>query len=270
MEHKLHSDAAGDEKAHRPREDAVMTDYAPEHYAFRFPNALVNHVWSARIPPRVGRRYEISTSGRCGGMAFASLDFFHFRMLVPPVTSSDFLSSVVPPDGHPLADYIYTRQLHSMLTKVGGLYDGVRYLRWSGQRTATILAKTAVEEQKVVASIDQGQPVVLGLIRATSRSLKAQGQNHQVVCYGYRFDASGHLEFYIYEPVRASSNSPYEVILKKANDVAHSAFPYQEDRADRIDRWRGFFVAHYRPRSPDCPGLTSRSAQRGPARDDLR
>lgn len=180
-------------------------------------------------------------------------------MPVPPVTPGDFLSSVVPPDGHPLADYIYTRQLHSMLTKVGGVRDGVRYLRWSGQRTATILAKTAAEEQNVVASIDQGQPVVLGLIRTTSRSLKAQSQNHQLVCYGYRFDMSGHPEFYIYDPnelVRASSNSSYEVMLKKANDVAHSAFPYQEDRSDRLDRWRGFFVVHYRPRSPDCHGVT--------------
>ena len=255
----MHSNTADDEKAHRPRQDAVMTDYVPEQYAFRFPNAFVNAVWSGRIPPRVGRKYEISTSGRCGGMAFASLDFFHLRMPVPPVTPSDFLPSVVPPDGHPLADYIYTRQLHSMLTRVGGIRDGVRYLRWSGQSTATILAKTTVEEQKVVASIDQGQPVVLGLIRATSKSLKAQGQNHQVVCYGYRSDASGHLEFYTYdpnEPVRASSNSSYEVILRKADDVEHSAFPYQEDRADRIDRWRGFFVVHYRPRTPDCSDLT--------------
>ena len=84
MEHKLHSNAAGDEKAHRPREDAVMTDYAPEHYAFRFPDAFVNHVWSGRIPPRVGRRYEISTAGRCGGVAFASLDFFTSECLCRP------------------------------------------------------------------------------------------------------------------------------------------------------------------------------------------
>src|SRR5699024_5061392 len=97
-------------------------------------------------------------------------------MPVPPVTPGAFLSSVVPPDGHPLADYIYSRQLHSMHTEVGGVRDGVRYLRCSGQRTATILAKTAAEEQNVVASNEQGQPVVLGLIRTTSRSLKAQSQ----------------------------------------------------------------------------------------------
>ncbi|WP_425579842.1 C39 family peptidase [Yaniella flava] len=141
-----------------------------------------------------------------------------------------------------------------MLTKVGGLRDGVRYVQWSGYSTAAVLAKTSVEVQKVVESIDRGQPVVLGLIQATNRSLKAQGRNHQVVCYGYRSDASGPLEFYICdpnEPPRASSNTPYEVILRCVADAEDSEFPYQVNRPHRADRWRGFFVVRYRPRQPN-------------------
>lgn len=262
------SPAASDDRAerdqHRPDRPAqaapadkqpVMTDYRPEHYAFRFPNAFVNHIWRGRLPPLIGRKYEMSTRGRCGGMVFASLDFYHLGVPVPSLSSSDFSSSGVPPDGHPLADYIYARQLHSMLTRVRGIHDGLRYLRWSGQTTITVLAKTTAEEKKVIASLNRGQPVVLGLIKATSMSLKAQGANHQVVCYGYRTAVSGHVKFYIYdpnEPFQASSNHDSAAVLSRVDDFERSEFPFQVIRHRQTDRWRGFFVVRYQPMQPDA------------------
>lgn len=104
MERVLRSDATSGKKAQRAAEYTVLTNYSPELYAFRFPNAFINTVWRGRIPPRIGRQYEISTAGRCGGMAFASLDFFHLKTPVPTLNSDDFFPSTVPPDGHPLAD----------------------------------------------------------------------------------------------------------------------------------------------------------------------
>lgn len=262
-----HSPAASDDRAERDQhhlkrpvhaqptgEQLVMTDYRPERYAFRFPNVFVNHIWSGRLPPLVGRKYEISTRGRCGGMAFASLDFYHLGARVPSLSSTDFSPSGVPPDGHPLADYIYARQLHSMLTRVRGVYDGVRYLRWSGQTTTTLIAKTTAEEKKVIASLNRGQPVVLGLIKATSMRLKAQGANHQVVCYGYRTAASGHVEFYIYdpnEPFQASPNHDSAALLSRVDGFKRSEFPFQVTRHRQTDRWRGFFVVRYQPMQPD-------------------
>src|SRR5690625_488521 len=230
-----------------------MTDFSPERYAFRFRNAFKNAVWSGRIPPVIGRKYHLTTSGRCGGMAFASLDFFHLRTPVPTLDAKAFSPSEVPPDGHPLADYIYSRQLHSMLTKIGGARDGLRFLHWSGLSSAALRAKTTGEEHQIVAALDRGQPVVLGLVQATSRSLRAQGVNHQVVCYGYRTTARGDLEFNIYdpnEPFQTSSNGDYSVILRRADDFERSEFPYQVSRPGRLDQWRGFFVMHYRPHHP--------------------
>src|SRR5699024_7386296 len=109
-----------------------MTTYSPQLYAFRFPNDFVNHICNGRIPPFFVRKVKLTTAGRCGGMAFASLDFYHLTTPVPTVNPQDLAPSVVPADGHPLADYIFTRQLHSMLTTVRGLRDGFRYIRWSG------------------------------------------------------------------------------------------------------------------------------------------
>lgn len=243
----------------------ILTDYSPKLYAFRFSNSFTNKIWSGRLPPLIGRQVEFSTSGRCGGMAFASLDFFHGKRPVPPLSSKDFLPSRVPPDGHPLADYIFTRQLHSMLTTLRGLRDGLRYIRWSGYSAETIGAKTTAEEQKIVESLDRGQPVVLGLIKATSQKLNAQGVNHQAVCYGYQTDVAGQLEFYIYdpnEPYQPASNAPYSVILRRANDGEHAEFPYQAVRSDRIDRWRGFFVVGYRPHRPGAELLETQNTDK--------
>ena len=231
----------------------VMTTYSPQLYAFRFPNAFVNRIWSGRIPPGIGRKIELTSAGRCGGMAFASLDFYHLETQVPPVSPKDFAPALVPADGHPLADYIFTRQLHSMLTTVAGLRDGLRYLRWSGYPAATIATKTQLEERKVIQSLDRGQPVVLGLIKATSKRLRAQGVNHQVVCYGYRCDAAGHHEFLVYDPndpFPASETNHQPGLLRRNDDGDHSGFAYQERLSNRSDRWRGFFVVDYRPRQP--------------------
>lgn len=234
-----------------------MTTYVPEHYAFRFPNSFVNQVWSGHIPPLIGRTYEIKTSGRCGGMAFASLDFFHLGTPVPALAPDDFSPAGAPPDGDPVGDYIFKRQLHSMLTSRYGIHNGVHFLRWSGFSAEKILQKTTVEESKAVESLESGEPVVLGLIKASRRGLTAQGVNHQVVCYDYRTNASGHVEFLVYdpnEPFRDASSKPYEVILCRTAAPEPAGFSYQLIRPNTVDRWRGFFVQQYRPYSPR-PGV---------------
>lgn len=243
-----------------PNEKVVLTTFSPQRYAFRFPNAFVNHIRSGLIQPFIGRKVALTTAGRCGGMAFASLDFYHLETPVPTVSTQDFAPSLVPADGHPLADYIFTRQLHSMLTTVRGVRDGLRYLRWSGYSATTIAAKTTIEEQKVIASLDRGQPVVLGLIKATSRKLRAQAVNHQVVCYGYCINSAGRPAFFVYDPndpFRESSNDYRPGMLQRVDDdVDQSGFVYQERLSHRTDRWRGFFVVDYRPQQPD-PSLIS-------------
>lgn len=226
----------------------VLTEYQPARYAFRFPNNFINTIFHGRIPPLIGRPTKLVTHGRCGGMVFASLDFYHSGLPLP----AQFTATVPPPDGHPLADYIYARQKHSMLTTLRGLYDGIRYMRWSGASTQTISAKTLREAQRVIASLDRGQPVVLGLIESTSWKLTAQGVNHQVVCYGYRRTTEG-TEFLVYDPNQPfddTSSKAQELVLRSAPAFARAGFPYEVVRPHRTDRWRGFFVVGYQPTTP--------------------
>lgn len=237
-----------------------MTTYDPQRYAFRFANAFINQVWSGRVPPRIGREYSITTSGRCGGMAFASLDFYHLGSPVPTVQEQDFAPAKVPPDGHPLADYIFRRQLHSMLTTWRGVLNGIRFLHLSGLPTQQLVQKSGAEERKTVQALDRGEPVVLGLIKSTSRGFRAQGVNHQVVCYGYRTNDSGKLELLVYdpnEPYDDSAAKPYEVVLRQTTHPEDAEFAYELIRPERRDQWRGFFVQHYHPRSPDQRLLTT-------------
>lgn len=249
----------------------TTTEFDPELYAFRFPNNFVNELFTLGVS--VGfwsASKDIETEGRCGGMAFTSLDSFHARRPVPPLTPRDFPNSDVPPDGHPLADYIYARQKDSVF-RGRGMLDGAKFLRWSGKSTTTLVRKTQTQEiPKIRRSIDAGEPLVLGLIGETEHH--QQTNNHQVVCYGYEVPTPGDVELHIYDPNEPFQTPPktrdhragrtrgggatrgggsYRVILSQR--VPGSAFPYRSDRpshgATAVDKWRGFFVQRYRPKN---------------------
>jgi len=239
--------------------DYVRTNFDPQKYAFRFPNRFTNEYdrwWHPRI----------KTSGRCGGMCYTALDLYYAGQHAPPFTPEDFPGSDVPPDDHPLSDYINLRQWQSALTG-RGLLDGLRFVWWSGLKTRTLVRKTDTEEiPKIRLSIDRGVPVVLGLI-GTSNFHTPQ-KNHQVVCYGYRNIPGSQTEFLIYDPnepagsslINGSENAlntdfpsiqknEYRITLSKR--APESGFPYRSDRPQaedkNEDRWRGFFVMRHRP-----------------------
>lgn len=236
---------------------STMTAFTPHRHAFRFPNRFINAVWDGRCPPLLGPRVQVTTRGRCGGMAFASLDLFHAGAPAPTLTASDFAGSHVPPDGHPLADYIRVRQLHSMLTGWHGARNGLTFLRWSMRSTQSLRIRTQHQMTKILASLDAGVPVVLGLVRAEDARFSSLGRNHQAVCYGYRVDASGLPELLIYDPNLPFGHlSPDDdsddggVVLRRSPEAEQSSFPYESTRGTRTDRWRGFFVEHYHPHMP--------------------
>ena len=82
-----------------------MTKFNPSIHGFHFANEFENKFIDKTI---FGKQFKVSTDGRCGGMAFAALDYYFSTMMpIPSYTSNDFQSSGrVPPDGHPLEVYI--------------------------------------------------------------------------------------------------------------------------------------------------------------------
>jgi hypothetical protein len=132
------------------------TDFDPKKHGFHFPNDFINTIASI---PFVG---TITTRGRCGGMAYASLDYYSAGVPVPQNKSS-------PPDGALLADYIYKRLLDSFLQRTSLSFaswtqalDHPTLLRGKG---VTRMTKED-EFPKLKQQIDAGKEVVLGLIKA--------------------------------------------------------------------------------------------------------
>jgi hypothetical protein len=289
--------------ARRGRRDGTRTDergtgrrqtgYEPEQYGFRFANTFVNGLFSVTVgvPPFTYTK-DFETDGRCGGMAFTSLDLYHGGRPIPTLPR-DFRSSALPSDGDRLADYIYSRQLDSMARGLRGLRDALRFIRWSNRSTATLVRATDDEQiPKIIASLDAGDPVVLALIGATGWKTLGK-ENHQVVCYGHRTGPTGEVELLIYDPnepvtpppatrdhrrgtsgqgARRAGSADEVILSKREPDSSH---PYWSDRPTHHERsedvWRGFFVQRYRPRSlgPRIIGEETGTGQPGDPGTDL-
>jgi hypothetical protein len=205
------------------------TGFTPQQHGFHFDNDFVNKVATL---PGFG---NIETSGRCGGMAYAALDFYFAGIPVPADT-------ILPPDGNPLADYIYRRLMDSFLTP-----SAVQFVSWTLHADhATWFFKGVMrwtrEDQlpRLRDAIDAGRPVALGLVGA--RDLAHVGsQNHQVVAYGYDVDElTQATRIYLHD----NNSHDQEVVL--TSDPGNPLV----DASNRAEPWRGFFLQGYSPVAP--------------------
>lgn len=229
-------------------------NFIPSRDGFHFANKFVNNI--------IGN--TITTAGRCGGMAYASLDYYYAGIPIPTVISSlspfssqfgidDFSNSTtpgVPNDGTPLADNIYSRLMDSFL-----LY-GTQFINWNmmpdycnswaekllyGGKGVVDRTKTD-EFTKLMGYIDNGVPVVIGLIN-TSGGL---AQSHQVVAFGYEYDQnSNSMVVYVYD-----NNYP-DIDTVTLNSTIDGTNPHWNEQSGGGEIWRGFFVQDsYGPKSP--------------------
>jgi len=208
------------------------TTFNPAVHGFRFDNRFVNVIVSL---PGKG---TVRTSGRCGGMAYAALDYYARDRPAPTFLPTP--PARVPPDGHPLADYLLTRQIESFRNP-----SALRFISWTlfpddGLPFAKGVRKwTADEVTQLKKSIDRGDPVVVGLIGA--RSLSDVGRrNHQAVAFGYQLVPGG-VDVQIYDPNTHGTTSLLR--WRKGESEVHAS-----NRPTRP--WRGFFVHGYDAKVP--------------------
>ncbi|MCS7029353.1 MAG: hypothetical protein NZ519_11375 [Bacteroidia bacterium] len=239
----------------------IRTGFNPVSHGFDFGNGFLNTVIDLPIPKNVpevilkwvqkqgaeivtkddGKRYlQVHARGRCGGMAFAALDYFYSRKPIPKCSKSELTEEGVPYDDHPLAKYIQKRLFDSFFKESAFrfvswtlhedepnlLFKGVKYWTWQEQFPI------------IQASIHQGKPLPLGLVNA--RNLLDIGQkNHQVVVYGYAYEPQTEkLSLLLYD-----SNYPQvECVL---TGTKKDKFFIQSNPGYSIDTWRGFFVQDY-------------------------
>jgi hypothetical protein len=216
--------------------------FDPQLHGFHFENNFVNHLLlTASLGPIPVASKTIETLGRCGGMAFAALDYYFTGTPISGYRTEDFAPSfVVPPDGHWLADYILFRLWGSyMLPNFENVGMFIQLNRDSDTEVTNLTKQWAFPRLR--SSIDAGSPVALGLIRGKSSTLSDIGQNHVVVAYGYDFDPSSEaMRVYVYD----NNHRGAEVILS-----SHQGNPYFATSTGEAP-WRGFFVLSYERNDP--------------------
>lgn len=208
------------------------TPFDPAVHGFRFNNRFVNVIATLPGVPK------LRTNGRCGGMAYAALDYFSQHRAAPIFVPTP--PARVPPDGHPLADYLLRRQLESFAND-----SALRFISWTVFPDEGLpFAKgvrhwTAAEIRGVKSSIDRGDPVVIGLVGA--RSLSDVGRrNHQAVAFGYQLVAGG-VDVLIYDP---NTHGVTSVLHWRRSEPLIQA----SNRPTRP--WRGLFVHDYEAKVP--------------------
>lgn len=227
-----------------------FTDFDPTRHGFGFPNSFVNEL--VTLPPevygllpaivrRVLPEGKLETRGRCGGMAYAALDYYTARRPAPRLGANEF----PPRDGHPLCRHLYSRQLDSFRVPTAA-----RFVTWTLAADGPSwffkgVARATAEDEfpKVRDAIDAGRPVVLGLIGARTLGTVGDG-NHQVVAYGYEGGdpKGGMVTVFLYD-----GNCPGQVVRLLVG-AGQEGVIHRSAAGER--RWRGFFVQEYSRRVP--------------------
>ena len=148
-----------------PPTTAKRTALIPATHGFRFVNDFKNSF--------IGPPISMQTSGLCGGMSYAVLDYYFAGQ---PIPSQDYR----PANGTTLQQYFYGRQVTSLTQNLD---------KWAetsvnpfGSRTLEFFNWGINERLKELGSfIDRGVPVPLGL-KGTGAGLD---HDHQVLAIGY-------------------------------------------------------------------------------------
>jgi hypothetical protein len=223
----------------------ITAAFDPRTHGFAFGNTFVNVIGTL---PGFG---EITTRGRCGGMAYASLDYYHAGLAVPE-------SAELPPDGTALADLVYRRLLDSYLVPSATKF--VSWTLYSDDETWFYKGVTRWTKEdefpRLTRAIRGGVPQVLGLVTATD--VRRIGDDHQVVAYGCEDDGRGGLTVLLYD----NRYPGQEVRLSTT-----AATPrWNLEHAGGREEWRGFFVQGYSSKVPEFLREGTVVRERSPAR----
>jgi hypothetical protein len=219
-----------------------VPDYELSQYSFGFVNSFDKPF---SFQSSFGKISLGKNAGLCGGMTFASLDYYATGRSAP-----DELTDA-------LYDYLCERQTDSL-----DLPEGViRYLSWQasygdstmmfGKRILEGISYSTLttEWPKIQALLDGGHLAPLALIKTDSSSPKELSKNHQVLAYGYIANEQTQiLTLQVYDP-----NYPrdHNITLRMGMgnpDFFRPIFHSAEMSESPI---RGFFLSNYvEPKNP--------------------
>ncbi len=181
--------------------------------------------------------------GLCGGMAFASLDYWHKNWVVPRGTGPKDQPQRTSPTGTALRDYIWNRLLQSIKDNVGTFLEWMAVLHFEGGPGETwLLDHTKNEVAKLKARIDNGTPVTVGLVGTTWNPM----ENHQVLIYGYQNNPNGTVSLFAYDNNFPDVETTYVMDFSGSMLVVNNNTPFGNGSGPM----RGLFCTAYSPATP--------------------
>ena len=207
------------------------TSFRPRTNGFRFANVF-DFSFDFTLPLAGSVDLGDLAFGLCGGMCFASLDYYHASRQIPQ-------HAAPPQQGSELHSYLVQRQLESLSLPIGLL----RVLEWMVLSDADVGRRTASKEfPKLRRQVDRGQPAVLALIRQGGASDPTK--NHQVVAHAYKYsEATKRAEIRVYDP----NHPDQEPFLTLDCPGAASGISARQSSGEPL---RAFFVMDYRFHQP--------------------
>jgi hypothetical protein len=202
-------------------ESLVSTSFSPGTHGFNFGNQFKNTFVDVGID-------DITTKGLCGGMVYAALDHYIASKAIP-------LQDYEPTTGTALRDYLYSRQVNSLLDNADKWAElTFNPFGWRNDEFFAWGLQTNARVKELRAAIDAGDPVPLGLRDGGG------GGDHQVLAIGYdlgAYDAAWggypNLKIKVYDP-----NYPN----KTRTIVANLTEKRWVDSADSSRKWISYFV----------------------------
>ena len=174
-------------------------------------------------PPFDGAKITDTSQGMCGGIIFATRDYYESGLVPPPNTQ--------PPTSQndPLFQYLRDRLFASWdVTRTGHDYfvfmdpaypdTDANFLSSLGAAEGRAFAMTVDEWPEVKNEIDNGILSPIGLIRVKSLLPTDLGQNHQVLVHGYELDG-GKVRLHIYDPNHPGKDTVVLAFNKDRTDV---------------------------------------------------
>jgi len=219
---------------------SLVSDFDIAKYGFGFLNSFSKPFM---LSTALGRISLGRNAGLCGGMTFASLDYFSIGQPAPDSISN------------PLFQYLCDRQTDS-LDLPGGVF---RYMSWQATgndstmmfgkriRDGISYATLTTEWPKIQNLLAGGHLAPLGLIKTDSLNPKDLSQNHQVLAYGYDLDAdAGILTIRVCDP-----NFPRDPSITLRLGTGNPDFFRPIIHSADATPIRGFFLSHYiHPENP--------------------
>ncbi len=194
--------------------------------------------------------------GLCGGMAFASLDYWHKGWIVPRGNGPTDQPQDGTPLGTALREYIWTRLLDSVKDNIATFLGWMAILHFDPSGGSNLRDKTKDQLVTLRSIINSGRPVTVGLIGTTWNPL----DNHQILIYGFEDNPNGTTTLFAYDNNFPSVESTITLNFSGSNLEAA-----ESDPGPSRGPLRGLFCTAYTPSTPPLADVLSKGLTVSPA-----